>query len=238
MKCCKIKKIRRNKICLFLILWLAVLLLVCIIKHTWKTDIKIEKQNTYSLPFNIDSSILRYVDAKHCLNKIDYVPIWLTFYTGANTIKERKIYIREEALSAFKKMNNKFKEKFGKDIFIISSYRSYKYQKRVYSKCKDKTFCAKPGCSEHQLGLAVDIIEISDKEKFFDKEKNRVYYQWLKNNAYKYWFINSYINWIKIDTYPEEPWHWRYVWVWFASYLHKKWINFAQYFYNITSKNE
>ncbi len=238
MKHYKFKKSKRNKICLFCILWLFILLIVCITKHTWKTETETEKQRTYDLPFSIDNSILRYVDAKHCLNKVDYVPVWLSFYTWVNTVKERKIYLREEALNAFKKMNDKFKEKFGEDILIISAYRPYGYQKKVYSKCKDKIFCAKPACSEHQLGLAVDIIEISDKDKFFEKEDNRKYYQWLKNNAYKYWFINSYVNGIKIDTYPQEPWHRRYVWVGFATYLHKRWINFAQYFYNIKANDE
>jgi LAS superfamily LD-carboxypeptidase LdcB len=64
------------------------------------------------------------------------------------------------------------------------------------------------------------------------------YYQRLVDNAHKYGFHNSYQKWMEVDGKIIEPWHWRYVWVDLATYLHEHNQTFAEYFYEkIEQKN-
>ncbi|MEK7105779.1 MAG: M15 family metallopeptidase, partial [Patescibacteria group bacterium] len=72
---------------------------------------------------------------------------------------------------------------------------------------------AKPGHSEHQLGIAVDftspsIGNVSATGKFGDTLESK----WLEENASKYGFILSYPKGKEeITGYLYEPWHYRYV---------------------------
>ncbi|MEI6577971.1 MAG: M15 family metallopeptidase [Eubacteriales bacterium] len=63
-----------------------------------------------------------------------------------------------------------------------------------------------PGCSEHNLGLAMDICSLDTS---FENSKE---FKWLKKNAVDYGFILRYPKDKKIITeITYEPWHWRYV---------------------------
>ncbi len=112
--------------------------------------------------------------------------------------------------------------KDGIKLWVRSGYRSYNYQKilfedqvkrelkneKNYEKATEKasTVVAKPGQSEHNLGLAVDINSV---EGTF---KNTPAYKWLSVNAHKYGFIERYKEGNKNDTgVIPEPWHYRYV---------------------------
>lgn len=96
---------------------------------------------------------------------------------------------------------------------IVSGFRSYEYQEKVYSEYvkeygvdKTDTFSAKPGYSEHQSGLALDICD--DSDKFINTKENK----WLQKNAHKFGFIIRYPKGKEYITgYKYEPWHIRYV---------------------------
>lgn len=115
-------------------------------------------------------------------------------------------------------------------IYIFSSFRSFDEQQAlknqyttVYGAGTANTFSADQGYSEHQLGTTIDLITpgLGGRLEGFDKTKA---YEWLKQNAYKYGFILSYPQNNKFFVY--EPWHWRFVGVKLATYLHKNNINF------------
>lgn len=103
--------------------------------------------------------------------------------------------------------------KDGVKLKIISGFRSYDYQEKIYKiyvkefgEEKTNTFSAKPGHSEHQTGLAIDICEDSDK---FIGTKEDI---WLQKNACKFGFIIRYLKGKEnITGYKYEPWHLRYV---------------------------
>jgi len=104
-------------------------------------------------------------------------------------------------------------------IKITTAFRSYSLQSIFYKKdlkksgsAKSKSV-AKPGYSEHQLGTAVDITSAGiDYEHTAKKFKDSREYTWLKENAYKYGFIESYPEGKEsITGYMYEPWHYRYV---------------------------
>lgn len=117
--------------------------------------------------------------------------------------------------------------KLGLDPIICSSYRTMEkqtelynkkvkeYIKRGYGNKKAKQIAAKwvaiPGNSEHQTGLAVDIV--SKKYQILnERQADTETQQWLMENCYDYGFILRYPkekNNITKITY--EPWHYRYV---------------------------
>ena len=110
----------------------------------------------------------------------------------------------------------------GMCIVVISSYRDYKQQQKLYNSIQDKTLVAQPGSSEHHTGLAVDFTAcpMKDGKRNDDMERlelrNRFEelpeYQWLVNNAGKYGFEQSYrADNAKETGYQKESWHWKYI---------------------------
>lgn len=70
---------------------------------------------------------------------------------------------------------------------------------------KAHTVAADPGCSEHQLGLALDIIAEYDTD-------STATWSWLAENAWRYGFILRYpADKVDITGIAYEPWHFRYV---------------------------
>ena len=120
--------------------------------------------------------------------------------------------VNKEALIAFEKMRECAK---CDNVYlkIISGFRSYAYQKKIYEEYlkefgeeKTDTFSARAGHSEHQTGLAFDICE--DSDKFIGTKED----MWLRKNAYKFGFIIRYPKGKEYITgYKYEPWHIRYV---------------------------
>ncbi len=102
---------------------------------------------------------------------------------------------------------------------IISSYRSYATQQSTYNgyvnqygQAAADTFSARPGFSEHQTGLAVDLGAADgscDLEICFEDTTAG---QWIKNNAVNYGFIVRYPKGRESETgYQYEPWHLRFL---------------------------
>ena len=92
----------------------------------------------------------------------------------------------------------------------VSEYLSQGYSK-VEASDKASFWVARPGTSEHQLGLAVDIV--STKNQRLDRsQENTVEQQWLIQNSWKYGFVLRYpTNKNSITGVGYEPWHYRYV---------------------------
>ena len=88
---------------------------------------------------------------------------------------------------------------------------------------------ARAGHSEHQTGLSLDIFSKTDTTT--SNFKNSLAYTWLTNNAYKYGFIERYPeNKEDITGFSAEAWHWRYVGVDAATYIHENDITFDEYY--------
>lgn len=108
------------------------------------------------------------------------------------------------------------------ELWIQSGYRSYDRQKELYDESinspdanKTDSLIAKPGYSEHQTGLSVDINSVTE---LMDEWAEGV---WLKDNCYKYGFIVRYPKGKENYTgYDYEPWHLRYVGRDLATKLH------------------
>lgn len=121
-------------------------------------------------------------------------------------------------------------------LYIKSAYRSFVEQATIksaysvtYGAGTANQFSAEQGYSEHQLGTTVDLITtgLGGELEGFDKTSA---YPWVLDNAYKYGFVLSYYK--GNAYYLFEPWHWRYVGVDLATYLHQQ----NKHFYDLDQR--
>lgn len=147
---------------------------------------------------------------------------------GKSNIKQEK-----ETYEAFIKMFNAAKDE-NLTLYVNSAYRSYEEQEKVFkdyeNKMKDKAtlYAAKPGYSEHQTGMALDIFKPGSTTKTFGNTKEA---KWLSKNAYKYGFILRYPKGKEnITGYEYESWHYRYVGVETAKKIFEENITYDEYY--------
>ncbi len=177
----------------------------------------------------VDPEILKKYSKVYFMNE-NYVPAHLVTippeYTYSTTRSEQfnsESWPYLNALLDAAKANNI-------KLFVKSGYRSFAEQKTLktrysvtYGAGTANTFSAEQGYSEHQLGTTLDFITsgLNGQLKGFDGTDS---YRWLTVNAYKFGFVLSYP---KGNTfYVYEPWHWRFVGVKLATYLHNSNLNF------------
>ncbi len=184
----------------------------------------------------MDYTIL--VNKEHSLNK-DYVPFDLVEINEPTGVKIDPSYVNRlsrVAYQAFKTMQKEAKLK-GFDILIDSSYRSYEYQQKVLENCVKidgieyaNTHVAKPGASEHQTGLAIDITVRRNNEILEFTADTDPEMKWLRHNSYKYGYILRYPECKEsITGYSYEHWHYRYVGEYVAKIIYKNKITLEEY---------
>jgi len=202
------------------------------IKFETPEELKLRNINSLT-DLELDDSIQKFVNNKVSFNDVKYIPKDLVDLKW-EFIVDLKWYgrVRSIAKKYLDKMWEDFYNYFWEKIRVVSSYRSYLYQKWIKDRWCPDNLCSKPWFSEHQTGLAVDLWEASNEEIFLSNSKYKKYFEWLNENAYKYWFANTYIKWLKIDWYEIEPWHWRYLWIPLAEYLRDNNITIAQFYKN------
>lgn len=177
-------------------------------------------------PTNQDDSILVIVNKVYALSS-DYVPKDLVSIPSFPNLQIREVAKDDfEKLLAAAKLDQVY-------LTPYSTYRSYDYQDGLYKKYLGEdpqevvdTYSARPGHSEHQTGLAIDIRSNSHWYNLTDSD-----YEWMKNNSYKYGFIIRYPKDNSFITgYKEEPWHIRYIGVEHATKVHDLQITFDEYY--------
>lgn len=142
----------------------------------------------------------------------------------------------ETALAAFEKMRQSAAAD-GLNLFISSGYRSYEYQENLYNKYAAERgssaadeVSARPGHSEHQSGLCMDIN--STEFSFADTEEAK----WLDEHCAEYGFIIRFPQGKEeITGYEYEPWHIRYVGEEVAKEITQKGMCLEEYL-GVTSK--
>ena len=162
----------------------------------------------------------------------NYVPSKLELIS--NEFANENKYLREEARIAFETLSKNAKE-LGYRIIAVSTYRDYEYQNKLYNMYVEEKgldyadkCSARPGHSEHQTGLAVDV-EGSNHD--YDEFENSKEFIWMKENAYKYGFILRYPKGKeKITGFKYEPWHYRYVGLDTAKTIHDENLTLEEYY--------
>ena len=143
--------------------------------------------------------------------------------------------MREDAADAIEEMFAAAKAD-GITLSVVSGYRSYSKQSTIYSRKKASQgeaaadrISARPGTSEHQLGLAMDLAQknSSTLNAGFAKTKEG---QWVEANAHRFGFIIRYLqDYEDVTGYVYEPWHVRYVGVEHATALYESEIPMEMY---------
>ena len=121
-------------------------------------------------------------------------------------------------------------------LMVTSSYRDYASQKEIYDYRKatqgerkaDET-AARPGHSEHQTGLVVDMTSTTEPSATDFSESEA--YKWLKEHAHEFGFIERYpADKEYLTGYSPESWHWRYVGIEAATVMHEENITYDEYY--------
>ena len=107
----------------------------------------------------------------------------------------------------------------GLQLVAVSGYRSYGKQKTLYARSVERNgpekadrMSARPGASEHQLGLAMDLSCVSLNEELTSRFARKAEGKWVAAHCTEYGFILRYQEaWSQITGYQGEPWHIRYV---------------------------
>ena len=148
--------------------------------------------------------------------------------------------LRHDAKIAFEKLASDARNA-GYNIYAMSTYRSYDYQRTLYNNYSARDgvanadrYSARPGHSEHQTGLAVDVADSSLEYFNFGFKKE---FDWMKENAYRYGFILRYTQATEwITGYLNEPWHYRYVGVETATYIQNNPMTYEEYYIRFLNK--
>lgn len=142
-------------------------------------------------------------------------------------------YLRKEAKIAFEKLAKDAKQ-LGYRIVAVSAYRDYDYQNELFNYYVEEKgleyaldCSAKPGHSEHQTGLAVDV---EGENKDYDNFEDTKEFSWMKDNAHRFGFILRYPKGKEhITGFKYEPWHYRYVGINIATEIYEKNITLEEY---------
>lgn len=171
------------------------------------------------------------VNKKHCIMPISYAPSDLVTAYGAT--------MSSAAANQFAKLVEAA-ARDGVAISASSSYRSYSAQVATYNhwvtvngsvQAADKV-SARPGYSEHQTGLAVDV---TSNGCALDCFASTVAYPWMKAHAHKYGFVERYPSGKEAVTgYNPEPWHYRFVGTSTAAALRSSGLTTLEEYWNIS----
>ena len=199
---------------------------------------RLAKEEAEARKLNTDPNTLTFLVNKEYGLPENYVPKLVEpKVKHCQPVGSHKRYMRAEAAEALEDMFAAAKEA-GYELWVKTAYRSYKNQYDTYTwvlkYCGVQEavyYHAVPGKSEHQTGLAVDIVcEASNYENDLSFEKTKEY-TWLKENCYKYGFILRYMDGMEhITGYNYEPWHYRYVGVELATYLTEHKMTLEEYY--------
>ncbi|MFN8532572.1 MAG: M15 family metallopeptidase [Dehalococcoidia bacterium] len=147
-----------------------------------------------------------------------YVPPDLTpIDTAARTVRGAH-QVRQVVLADLARMV-KDMQTAGLNPVVSSAYRSYAEQESTYAywvqtlgAAQADRVSAKPGHSEHQLGLALDFASAENGYELEESFATTKEGKWLFANAARYGFVMSYPAGKEAVTgYAYEPWHFRYV---------------------------
>lgn len=219
------------------------------IRKAQKAEIASQKSSKHALstPKEPDTTLGSY---QQLINRdyelpSDYRPDDLTepdvrfsFY-GSND--KRKL--RKKAANALEELFSAAEED-GCILYGVSGFRSYERQSEIYNRnlwqkgsYHTNLYSAKPGTSEHQSGLAIDISCKSAGMQLYESFATTEEGKWISKNSWKWGFILRYPKEkTEITGYAYEPWHIRYVGKKLAKYLYENDLCLEEYYGYESSK--
>jgi Peptidase family M23/D-alanyl-D-alanine carboxypeptidase len=107
--------------------------------------------------------------------------------------------LRCDAAAAYQQLSKAFQQRFGRELCITDSYRSFSEQVALYA--QKPSLAALPGTSNHGWGLAVDLC--GGVQRFGSTE-----HKWMRANAGEYGWVHP--RWAEPGGSRPEPWHWEF----------------------------
>ena len=167
------------------------------------------------------------VNRRNALRPTTYVPSGLVVPRVTYPQGQR---LRSDAASALTKMFSAARSEGAGSMAIASGYRSFSTQRSVYQhrvSTKGKAYAdkwiARPGFSEHQSGLGLDIKPVGNRScSVHNCIGATPQGAWLRRNAWRFGFVLRYESgYTGITGYNSEPWHFRYVGVPLSTAYHR-----------------
>ncbi len=173
----------------------------------------------------------------------DYIPDELVSIPSYLRVNKNGMKMTRETLEAYSAMAQDAERATGQALMVISGYRSYETQKRLYDEDVDyymrrgysreraqemtERTTNKPGCSEHQLGNSIDIGTGPSLQYDFLYTRAGA---WVTAHAHEYGFILRYpADKVEKTTIDYEAWHFRYVGRDHAKYIYEHGLCLEEY---------
>lgn len=185
---------------------------------------------------NEDPTIIALVNKEYSLDE-NYVPNDLVKVDVPTVLENPEVnQLREVAADALKTMFAKAKES-DIELHARSGYRSYQTQVQLFQNYLNKhgeeaanRYSARPGQSEHQTGLVMDVTSESVNYQLSDRFGETKEGKWLSEHAHEFGFIIRYPKDAEdITGYIYEPWHIRYLGIDMARKVHESGLTYEEY---------
>ena len=170
--------------------------------------IKKASENKYMILVNKENSVPDNISFNYRFHK-----------TNNPSSEPHECLIEEQTYLSFIELKKKM-EDLGYEMDLESGYRFNDDQKKLFELISEEKgiehalkYVAKPGKSEHELGLAVDVCAKIDNTWCYDNDKRLdKFFNDLHDNISNYGFILRYpLEKEDITGYSYEPWHLRYI---------------------------
>lgn len=147
---------------------------------------------------------------------LDYRPTGLVLPDGVRNIEGGAL--RSDAASALTSLVAAARDAGVGEVALESAFRSFQTQQETYSRHyaergeQADQVSARPGHSEHQLGLSADVVACSGGCGTLDDLAATAQGQWLAAHAWELgWIVRYAEGATEVTGYVHEPWHLRYV---------------------------
>ena len=192
---------------------------------------------------DLRDAFLTLVNTENTLTE-DYIPTDLLDVKYTSSARKTQ-QLREYACKSLEALYQEMYAAGYYNMAVYSGFRTYTYQQTLFSTYTANemandpsltqeeaeaivlTYSTRPGTSEHQTGLAVDMDTLGTFTTDFEYEPE---YEWLQENAWKFGFILRFPkDKVDITTIQFEPWHYRYVGRYHAKKIHDSGLCLEEY---------
>lgn len=190
-------------------------------------------------PYNLDS--LTVLVNKETNLPEDHVPNDLVTI-DVPVVNQESVEINQLRQEAADRLSDLFDAAAADGIELVarSGFRSYSTQDTLFNNYvanhgyeEASRFSAKPGTSEHQTGLAMDITSAEVGYDLVEEFINTESGSWLADHAHEYGFVMRYPQGKEdITGYQFEPWHYRYFGQELSRYLYEEDLTYEEFLEN------
>lgn len=174
-------------------------------------------------------SVSRITSTKYMLFSTEYLPYLDAFIEAINEAGF-EVYVAG-AYRSYSYQNELFNSKASQIAYEMAGGVDVDYTDPIYQEAVEeaKKITAYPGSSEHQLGLAVDLLD-KNYSRMVYSEMNQDFFAWLDEHCAEYGFIKRYPTKKLLLTGWDEPWHYRYVGKEVATFIMEQGICYEEFY--------